>query len=508
MTPIHETIERQVDATPAAAAVQCGSEVLTYGELDARANRLARLLRAYGAGPDRVVAVALPRSVDLVVAVLGVLKAGSAFLPLDPEQPPARAALMLADGPVSAVVTNSVAVPAELMATLAAHPADLVCLRRDAEILETHEPTRPGVPVHPRNLAYVIHTSGSTGRPKAAMNEHEAMANRLHWMQRTFGLTPGEGVLHKTPVSFDVSLWELFWPLLVGARCVVARPSGHLDPVYLAELIDTAAVSTVHFVPTLLAAFLAAVDGGAVPPSALRRIVCSGEELPSALLSVCARVLPDAAVFNLYGPAEAAIDVMWHRCRPDDQPWVPLGLPIDGATVQVTGPAGEPVPPGTRGELILGGMPVGRGYRNRPGLTAERFVPDPFGAPGARRYRTGDAVRVWADGRMQFLGRLDRQVKLYGVRIEPGEIEAVLAGHPCVESAVVDLRRSGGSAELLGWVRPRGEAGAAGPVLGRQLRAYLRERLPVAMVPVRIMTVRQWPAGPHGKLDRRSLPER
>ncbi|MEW2501000.1 amino acid adenylation domain-containing protein [Amycolatopsis sp. NPDC047767] len=506
---VHEYFEDQADRTPDAVAVEFEDTTLTYAELDARANRLARQLRAAGVRPDSVVGIALPRGPELMVSLLAVLKAGGAYLPLDTGYPPARIELMLADSRARVVITDTGEVGTEVRGALATAP-QLLCVRRDAAEIAGRRPGRVRIPVHRRDVAYVIYTSGSTGRPKGVMNEHRGVVNRLLWMQDAYRLAPGEGVLQKTPTSFDVSVWELFWPLMTGARCVLAKPGGQGDPEYLARLIVARDVTTVHFVPSMLDAFLAADDlhgcGGT-----LRRIVCSGEELPAGLVDEAARRLPGVGVFNLYGPTEAAVDVTWHECVPGAGPRVPIGKPIAGVRTYVLDPAGEPVPHGVAGELMLGGIQVARGYHERPALTAERFVPDPFGEPGERLYRTGDLARVRPDGTIEYLGRIDNQVKLRGMRLEPGEIEAALTAHPAIDSAVVDLRAGrGGAPALVGYVRlaEGTELAGAGPgELGAYLKAHLRDRLPAHFVPSAFVVLAQWPLSPNGKLDRRRLPE-
>ncbi|WP_331741981.1 amino acid adenylation domain-containing protein [Streptomyces sp. NBC_01006] len=505
---VHGHIEAQADRTPRATAVQYGEERLSYAELDERANRLAWELRARGAGPGALVGVALPRGLDLMVALLAVLKSGGAYLPLDAGYPAARIEMMLEDAGARVLVTDTDAVPAELTAAATAAGARVLCVRRDAAAVAARPAHRPQAGAGARDLAYVIFTSGSTGRPKGAMNEHGAVVNRLLWMHRAFGLAEGEGVLQKTPIGFDVSVWELFWPLMVGGRCVLARPGGHQDPEYLCDLIASAAITTVHFVPSMLAAFTTAGRLPAVRDT-LRRIVCSGEELPAALVTECAGLLPDTGVFNLYGPTEAAVDVTWYPCAEGYGSRVPIGRPIDGAHVYVVDRAGRPVPVGVAGELLLGGPAVGRGYWRRPGLTAQRFVPDPFGAPGARLYRTGDLCRWRADGTLQYLGRIDHQVKLRGMRIEPGEIEEALRTHPGVDSAVVSVRTgSSGTPVLVAHVRPaEGPDAPDANGLAAVLRAHLRELLPAHMVPTAFAAVAEWPLGPNGKLDRRRLPD-
>ncbi|MFC7277305.1 amino acid adenylation domain-containing protein [Paractinoplanes rhizophilus] len=479
---LHAAFERQAAAHPDAPAM----DGHTYGELDRAANRLARTL---GAGRGDIVGICLSRSPDMVVAILAVLKAGAAYLPLDPGYPPQRLRFMVEDSGAPLVVTDRAG--AEV---LAGTPVRLIDVR---DVPAGTPDTCPAVTVTPRDLAYVIYTSGSTGRPKGAMNEHAAVANRIAWMQAEYGLEPGEAVLQKTPLSFDVSGWEVHWPLAAGGRIVLARPDGHRDPGYLARLIAEREVTTVHFVPSMLRVFLAD-PGVRHSAGSLRRIVCSGEELPRDLAAQCLQVLPGVALHNLYGPTEAAIDVTFAEVSAQPGARVPIGRPIAGASVHVLDRHGTPVAAGAVGELHLGGIAVGRGYHRRPALTAQRFVPDPH-RPGGRLYRTGDLVRWRPDGNLEFLGRLDQQVKIRGHRIETGEIETVLAAHPAVgAAAVLALPDSTGGARLAAYV-----TGGADPV---RLRRYLRSRLPEAMIPAVVIEVGELPLTPSGKLDRGRLP--
>ncbi|MFI6875979.1 amino acid adenylation domain-containing protein [Streptomyces sp. NPDC050400] len=410
---LHQLFERAADRTPEAVALIDGARTLTYAELDEHANRLAHHLIARGVRLDDVVGVQLPRSADAVVAMLAVLKAGAAYLPLDPAHPARRLAELAEEAGARVVLTDTVADPAS--------PA-----------------TRPDLDVPQGASAYVLFTSGSTGRPKGVTNEHAAVVNRILWMQDAYGLRPGEAVLHKTPLGFDVSGWEWLWPLAVGARIVVAGDEGRRDPRVIARLIREHAVTTCHFVPSMLRAFL---DGPAAEcADVLRRVVCSGEELPPATARRFRSALPDTRLYNLYGPTEAAIDVTaWQvpeQLAPEHEARLPIGTPIAGARLHVLDARLEPVPPGAIGDLFIGGVPLARGYHGRSGLTADRFLPDPF-TPGGRLYRTGDRARWTADGTLDYLGRADHQLKIRGQRIEPGEIEAVLGAHPAVERAVV-----------------------------------------------------------------------
>jgi amino acid adenylation domain-containing protein len=352
------------------------------------------------------------------------------------------------------------------------------------------------------HAAYAIFTSGSTGRPKGAVNTHRGIVNRLLWMQEAFGLTPRDRVLQKTPFSFDVSVWEFFWPLLVGARLVVAHPGGHQDPAYLVEIIAGEGITTVHFVPPMLQVFLE--EEGLERCASLRRVITSGEALAPELVkrfsSRLGRPL-GVELHNLYGPTEAAVDVSWYACPPEGE-GVPIGRPVANTRLHLLDPGGDPVPVGVAGELHIGGVQVGRGYVHRPGLTAERFVPDPFGGPGSRLYRTGDLARHLPDGQVEYLGRIDHQVKIRGFRIELGEIETALATHPQVrECAVVALREAEGETRLAACVSHDPES----PPEMESLRRHLRRKLPEHMLPSAFVLLPSLPVTANGKLDRRAL---
>ncbi|MFD1117694.1 amino acid adenylation domain-containing protein, partial [Sphaerisporangium aureirubrum] len=479
----------QAARTPDATAVVYEDETLTYRELDARAESLARRLRARGAGPERVVAVAVPRSAELMVALLGVLKSGAAYLPLDLDYPADRVAHMLADSGAAVVVTTTATAP-----RLPGAGAPLL-MDEPGEAPETAAAVAAG----PDDPAYLIYTSGSTGRPKGVVVTHRAIVNRLAWMQGEYGLRADDRVLQKTPSSFDVSVWEFFWALCEGAAVVLARPDGHRDPAYLAGLIRERAVTTMHFVPSMLEAFLQVDEITADPSWAapLRRVFSSGEALPG---SAAARWLDLTGVplHNLYGPTEAAVDVTYHPCDGTPGAAVPIGRPVWNTGLRVLDSCLRPVPPGTPGELYLTGVQLARGYHARTGLTAERFVADPFGAPGERMYRTGDLVRTRPGGAVEYLGRTDRQVKLRGNRIELGEIEAALTAVPSVARAAVTVRGS----RLVAYVVPA----AADAALEETLRAALAEALPAAMVPGAYVVLDALPLTPSGKLDRDALP--
>jgi amino acid adenylation domain-containing protein len=484
-----ELVEAQVDRTPDAIAVLGEDGALTYAELDARANQVAHRLVGAGAGPETLVAICAERSVELVVGLLGIVKAGAAYLPLDPGYPAERLAFMMSDAAAPVLLTQ------RRLAAAVPHDAEVLRLDEPEHWAGTPATRLPGR-ARPDAAAYVIYTSGSTGRPKGVVVTHEAIANRLHWMQGTFALTGEDVVLQKTPASFDVSVWEFFWPLLAGARLVLARPDGHRDATYLRDVIAERGVTTVHFVPSMLAAFLD--QDGIEACRTLRRTISSGEELPADLVQRFRARLP-GELHNLYGPTEAAVDVSWWACG-DERGRVPIGRPIDNIRLYVLDEHRNLVPPGVPGELHIGGVGVARGYLRRPELTAERFVPDPFGPPGGRLYRTGDLARHRPDGAIEFLGRIDSQVKVRGVRIEPGEIEAALRRLPSVRDAAVILREDEpGDQRLVAYV-----VGAAPPA--DELRAALRRTLPEALVPAAFVPVRELPLGPSGKLDRTALP--
>ncbi|WP_166677027.1 non-ribosomal peptide synthetase, partial [Paraburkholderia caballeronis] len=491
--PVHRLIAKQARTRPYAQAVVYRDSVLTYAELDAAANRVAHRLAALGVGPDVCVGLAAERSTEMVVGLLGILKAGGAYVPLDPDYPRERLSYMLDDSGVRLLLTQS-----RLRSRLPV-PAGVDVLELDAADLSGEPPTDPGVTVHGDNLAYVIYTSGSTGKPKGAANRHDALYNRLAWMQSAYRLDDTDTVLQKTPFSFDVSVWEFFWPLMVGARLAMAEPGAHREPRRLVELIGRHRVTTLHFVPSMLQAFVE--HEGACACDGLKRVICSGEALPAELANRAQRTLPRAALYNLYGPTEAAIDVTHWTCRAGDDS-VPIGRPIGNVTTYVLDGAMNVVPPGVAGELYLGGAGLARGYLHRAVLTAERFVPDPFDTEGGRLYRTGDLARWNGEGALEYLGRIDHQVKVRGFRIEPGEIEAQLLAQAGVRDAVVTAHAGPGGTRLVAYVT----AQAGGTLAAQPLRERLAVVLPDYMVPGAIVVLDALPLNPNGKVDRRALP--
>ncbi|HCF7368829.1 TPA: non-ribosomal peptide synthase/polyketide synthase [Pseudomonas aeruginosa] len=487
---VHRLFEEQVERTPTAPALAFGEERLDYAELNRRANRLAHALIERGIGADRLVGVAMERSIEMVVALMAILKAGGAYVPVDPEYPEERQAYMLEDSGVQLLLSQS-----HLKLPLA-QGVQRIDLDRGAPWFEDYSEANPDIHLDGENLAYVIYTSSSTGKPKGAGNRHSALSNRLCWMQQAYGLGVGDTVLQKTPFSFDVSVWEFFWPLMSGARLVVAAPGDHRDPAKLVKLINREGVDTLHFVPSMLQAFLQ--DEDVASCTSLKRIVCSGEALPADAQQQVFAKLPQAGLYNLYGPTEAAIDVTHWTCVEEGKDAVPIGRPIANLACYILDGNLEPVPVGVLGELYLAGRGLARGYHQRPGLTAERFVASPFVA-GERMYRTGDLARYRADGVIEYAGRIDHQVKLRGLRIELGEIEARLLEHPWVREAAV-LAVDG--RQLVGYVVLESEGGD----WREALAAHLATSLPEYMVPAQWLALERMPLSPNGKLDRKALP--
>ncbi|MFB7658153.1 amino acid adenylation domain-containing protein, partial [Streptomyces sp. NPDC056128] len=489
--------EDRVLRDPSAVAVVYGNERVSYGELDERAHRLAGVLAGRGVGPESVAAVMLERSVELVVALLAVWKAGAAYLPVDPAYPSERIAFTLTDARPSCVLTTR-AQAGEL-------PADLtvpVLAVDEAEPAGRDEWRRPVLTAG--HAAYVMYTSGSTGRPKGVVVTHGGLANHLLWAQRVFGLEASDRVLHKTPFGFDASVWELWWPLMSGAALVIAAPDGHRDPAYLADLMRREEVTAAHFVPSLLSVFVAESD--AVDCTSLRMLFCGGEALTGALHQRVTSLL-DVELHNVYGLTETTVDsTSWHGgTREAAGGSVPIGRPVDNTRVYVLDRFLEPVPPGVAGELYVAGTGLARGYHERAGLTAERFVACPIGDSGERMYRTGDLARWTADGQLVFVGRADDQVKVRGFRVEPGEVEAVLAAHPEVARAVVVAREdTQGDERLVAYVVP--ESDGLGDELSGEVRAFGSARLPEYMVPSAVVVLDELPLSVNGKLDRAALP--
>nr|WP_255425211.1 MULTISPECIES: non-ribosomal peptide synthetase [Corallococcus] len=483
--------DARVARTPDALALMARDTRVTYRELSARAERLARRLRSVGVGPESRVALCADRSVEMVAAVLAVLKAGGAYVPLDPAYPRERLTWMVEESRPSVLLARR-----HLADRLPPHAGTpTLWLEEDGPEGGEPLPPAPGGDA----LAYVIFTSGSTGRPKGVMATHKATLNRFAWMWRTFPFEPGEVCVVKTALSFVDSVWELLGPLLAGVPSVLLPDDTVKDPARLVDALEAGRVTRLVLVPSLLRALLEVPDVARRLPS-LRSWVTSGERLPDELAARFRERMPHARLLNLYGSSEVAADATADEVTAGP---VSIGRPIDNLRAYVLDGSLRPVPPGVRGELYVAGPGVARGYLGRPEATAERFMPEPFGQePGARMYRTGDVARWRMDGRLEYLGRADDQVKVRGARVEPGEVEASLALHPAVTRvAVVAHESAPGEARLVAWVvlKPEQVLDASA------LRAFLKERLPDFMVPSAFEALESLPLTPSGKVDRRLL---
>ncbi|QSI32382.1 amino acid adenylation domain-containing protein [Variovorax sp. RKNM96] len=491
---VHHSIARHALQQPDATALLFDESSLSFGELNARANRLAHRLITLGVRPDMRVGIVMERSLEMVVGILGILKAGGAYLPLDPEYPAQRLAYMVEDGGIELLLSH------RATRALIAEQDGLVRLEVDSLDVSGEPDTDPQVALHGEHLAYVIYTSGSTGKPKGAAVRHEALRSCMAWMQSTYGLGGEDTVLHKAPFGFDVSCWEMFWPMTSGVRLVVANPGDHRDPERLVQLIQRHQITTLNFVPSMLQAFLA--HPGIEASTRLKHIIVGGEAMPAETQREALRRLSGATLQNLYGPTETTIHVTRWTCRDDGQSLVPIGRPISDTQAWVLDAELNPVPRGVAGELYLGGVNLARGYLNKPGLSAERFVADPFGS-GGRLYRTGDLVRWNAEGQIEYLGRIDHQVKIRGFRIELGEIEAQLLAQPTLREAVVVAKQGAAGASLVAYVAPH--AGQSVDVAA--LRESLGRTLPDYMVPKAIVVLEALPLNANGKVERKALPE-
>lgn len=487
---LHQLFEAQVQRSPHRPALQMGEITLSYGELNTQANTLAQQLQRLGVAPETVVAVQLERAPQLVISLLAILKAGGAYCPLEPGIPLQRRDTLLTEAGCAYLLA-----PAATRQTL---PPGV----RGVEPDGTYPPaeTNPHSPVQPQHLAYVLFTSGSTGRPKGVMVSHRAIVNHMYWSQSWYPLTPEDRVLQKTPYTFDASLCDLFTPLLHGALLVLARPGAHQDSPYLVEQVREHSISVLQLVPSLLRLLLA--TPGIEHCQSLRMLFCGGEALEPALVERCLNTLA-VALHNVYGPTEATIHAAGWSAFPGCQR-VPIGKPIDNCRLYVLDRHLEPLPVGAPGELFIAGINLARGYVGRPGLTAAAFLPDPFSpVPGERMYRSGDRCRWLADGTLEYLGRMDRQLKFRGQRLEPGEIEGLLGGHPSVAEAAVGLQLDPATGRdlLVAHVSGRG----AQPPDSATLAEYLRQRLPATLLPNRWVMLATLPHLPSGKLDRAAL---
>ncbi|MEU6095301.1 amino acid adenylation domain-containing protein [Streptomyces sp. NPDC047079] len=499
--PLHRLFARRAASNAGSVAVADGERELTYEQLDGRANQLARLLLSAGAGDRVPVAVLLHRDVRLAVALLAVWKAGAAYVPLDPDHPAARTEGILADTGATVVVTEpqfAHRIPDGVRPVV----VDPSFTALDG--LPSEDPDVAITGVHP---AYVLYTSGSTGRPKGVVVTHEGLANQVAWRVRTHRLGPGDRVLHKTPVTFDAAGWEIFAPLISGGTVVMAPVGAERDPALLVRTVTERRITVLQVVPSLLRMLVD--EPGWSACTTLRLLSSGGEQLHAELVRRFLRCVEDAPadieVWNTYGPTECSNEVAGHCFDPVQRSGpVPVGTPVDGIRFLIADSEGRPVEPGQSGELHIGGIGLAQGYLGRPDLTAERFVPDPYGPPGARLYRTGDLVRERADGALVHMGRADDQVKVNGVRIEPGEVEAALEAHPGIhEAAVTSFTAPGGGTRLAAYVRHREGGGTPDP---DELRRFLADRLPQSHLPSVCVAVESFPRTSSGKLDRRALP--
>ncbi|MGI0116230.1 amino acid adenylation domain-containing protein [Zooshikella sp. RANM57] len=504
-TTLTDLLQAQANASPSNTAVVFENQKLSYQALSAQANQLAHFLIQQGVGPGKFVGLAIPRSLELIVAQQAIIRAGGAYLPIDPDYPAERINYMQEHAQPVLILT------CQSLAGLFSFPCVYVddVLHDGVNNLPSHWPQAEEMvqPLQATDPAYVIYTSGSTGKPKGVVVSHRAIVNRLLWMQGQYAIGAGTWVLQKTPSSFDVSVWEFFWPLMTGATLVVASPELHKDPQGLASLIQQQSIHVMHFVPSMLQAFLDCPDAHKCP--SLQKVMCSGEALPREAITQFYQCLPQATLHNLYGPTEAAVDVTYWDCpQQQNTSSVPIGKPIWNTRLYVLDRQLQPTPIGVKGELYIAGRNLAEGYLRQPELTAERFVPDPFVEKGERMYRTGDLASWNPQGELEYFGRMDQQVKLRGLRIELGEIEAVMAQHPLVGQAAVAIKYSPRNEPMLvGYVVPTAAIETDLDELITQVRNQLTNQVPDYMVPPIISAISALPLSPSGKLDRKQLPD-
>lgn len=493
---LHHRFEEQAARTPDRLALIYASQQLTYAQLNGRANRLARAIIAQGGRPGSHIGLSMQRSMDMVVSILAILKAGSCYVPLEPEYPKERLRHIVTDAAIEMILTHQ-----DMDALFEDLPVLTLHVERWCAAASEEDAVNLDLPCSESDLAYILYTSGSTGKPKGVMIEQRGIVNRLAWMQDEFPLSVDDRILHKTPYTFDVSVWEFFWPLCYGSTLVVAKPEGHLDPAYLADVIEAEKITIIHFVPSMLQIFLQSNGGHRC--GSLTRIFCSGEALNPQLRQACLTQL-NCRLYNLYGPTEASIDVTWEECRPGDEAAVvTIGKPISNMQVYILDEQMCVLPIGVPGELFIGGVGLARGYVNLEELTREKFISHSFdGIHAVRLYRSGDVARYLSDGTIEYRGRMDHQVKLNGLRIELGEIEHVLRSHPEVQEGVVlAVPDEQGRTALTAYMMTTGDV----KLTTASLREWFSQYVPDYMVPRFFITVREFPLTSSGKVDRKAL---
>ena len=501
---IHHLFEEQVKKTPDSVALVFEDIQMTYREFNKKANILAHYLISLGVGPEIFVCICMERSLEMVLAIYAIIKAGGAYVPIDPDYPEDRVKYMLEDSEGKIILAQK-----KFRELLSDVKSDIIFTDSSDNIFkeDKHSSNNPCIDIKSENAAYMIYTSGSTGKPKGVVNTHKGILNRLLWMQDAYMLNSEDVVLQKTPFSFDVSVWEFLWPLFTGASIVEAKPGGHMDPDYLAYLIWKEKITTLHFVPSMLSAFLDSADTKLC--GSIKRVICSGEALSPDIQKRFFKKL-NCELHNLYGPTEAAIDVSYWECNENNlYSSVPIGKPVANTQLYILDKNLVPVPVGVSGELHIGGYQVARGYHNRPNLTAEKFIPDIFShEPNSRLYKTGDLAKWLPDGNIEFLGRIDFQVKIRGFRIELGEIESVLSAHPGVKENVVIAKEShAGDKQLAAYVVAEGLDIENQEQNVSDIRSFLKEKLPDYMIPSFFVFMDSLPLTPNGKIDRKKLPE-
>ncbi len=495
---LHHYIEQQVERTPNAIACIYGDEKLTYSELNVRANKLAHHLLASGITVSESIAVFMQRSLEMLVTLVAVLKAGAAYVPLDVDFPQNRLSQIISNTNLKAIITTN-DVKRHIVEDMT-KPISIINVDDVSLQLELFPQQNPEINMSSTSLAYIIYTSGSTGNPKGVMIPHIGICNRLLWMQQQYQLTSVDRVLQKTPYTFDVSVWELFWPLMTGATLVIAEPEKHTDTDYIVQTIATNNISIIHFVPSMLGLFLE--HPGVSDCKSLRDVICSGEALPLTFKELFFENL-QCRLHNLYGPTEASIDVTFYECKADDGlDIVPIGKPIANTYIYILDEKLQHASLGETGELYIGGIGLATGYCNQPELTAERFIDDPFD-PGKKIYKTGDIARWLHDGNIEFIGRKDFQVQLRGLRIELGEIEVTLLKSDEIKEAVVLLHEDAANNQMLvAYITEK----PGMQISDAKLREYLVGYLPQAFIPAKFIRLQQMPLTANGKIDRKILP--